>query len=180
MSEEWRDVQGWSYRVSNLGRVMRLGDSRGAKPDRILKPFESDNGRLVVCLSRNNKKRQYFVHSLVGAAFIGIRPQGKEINHKDGNHQNNSVSNLEYVTRAENVSHAVKNGLFASGEKIKNSRLTKNLAKEIRDSREGAAALARKYGVGRGTIWAVQSGRTWRNDPKSIPAPDLEGRKEDK
>lgn len=46
------------------------------------------------------------VHALVAAAFIGERPEGLDVNHKDGDKTNNRACNLEYVTRSENVLHS--------------------------------------------------------------------------
>lgn len=46
------------------------------------------------------------VHRLVAAKFIGPCPEGMEINHKDGNKENNHWTNLEYVTHAENIRKA--------------------------------------------------------------------------
>lgn len=43
------------------------------------------------------------VHRLVAAKYIGPCPEGMEINHKDGNKENNHWTNLEYVTHAENI-----------------------------------------------------------------------------
>ena len=45
------------------------------------------------------------VHSLVAEAFLGPRPLGHEVNHKDGNKWNNDVSNREYVTHSHNRLH---------------------------------------------------------------------------
>ncbi len=46
------------------------------------------------------------VHVLVAAAWIGPRPVGMHVNHKDGRKTNCRPSNLEYVTPSENQLHA--------------------------------------------------------------------------
>ena len=51
------------------------------------------------------------VHRLVALAFFGPPPSPlhTQVNHKDGDKQNNAVTNLEYVTPAENMAHYWKN-----------------------------------------------------------------------
>lgn len=63
---------------------------------------------LVVTLSDKNHKRvMKLVHRLVGEAFLGLDPLNPEveINHKDLCQTNNHVSNLEVVTRLQNMQH---------------------------------------------------------------------------
>lgn len=127
MTEEWRPVPGYEglYEVSNEGRVRSLDrvvhhSSAGkmtlkGKGKALTK---GHGGHPVVGLSVDNCKRNVEAHILVAAAFIGPRPEGKEVCHNDGNPENNHVSNLRYGTRSENLLDRIKHGVdFQSGKK---------------------------------------------------------------
>ena len=105
--ETWKDIEGYEglYQVSTEGRVSRIkGDSF-----RILKGNRLPNGYLTVGLSKNNKAKTRTIHRLVAIAFIeNINVLAQEVNHKDGNKQNNSMENLEWVTKSENEQHSFK------------------------------------------------------------------------
>lgn len=94
----------------------------------MLKKHIRDNGYEEVGLSKNKKRKTFLVHRLVASAFI-LNPKNlPEINHKDGNKQNNLYTNLEWVTSSENQIHAIENGLQKFTEKhriaaIKTGRL---------------------------------------------------------
>jgi hypothetical protein len=75
---------------------------------KVLKPQMDGNVRLFVTLSKNGKYKPYRVHTMVALAFLGPRPDGLQINHIDGDCQNNAASNLEYCTASENMKHAVR------------------------------------------------------------------------
>jgi hypothetical protein len=64
-------------------------------------------GYLEVKLRDRNVK----IHSLIAEEFIGKRPNGYCVNHKDGNKLNNKPSNLEYLTISDNTLHAISLGL---------------------------------------------------------------------
>ena len=104
--EEWKDIKDWEgiYQISNQGRLKSF---KAVSSGRILSNINQKGGYFSVVL-RDNVKRQYArIHRLVAQAFI-MNPEHKlEINHKDGNKQNNSANNLEWATRAENWRHAI-------------------------------------------------------------------------
>lgn len=128
--EIWKSIDGFSwYEVSNFGRVRSIdrevefiqnnqyGSTVAVKrlKGRMLKPKRAGMGYCSVCLSRpiagrTTKESYKFIHRLVAAAFIGC-VDGMEVNHKDGNKENNHVSNLEIVCRTENQDHAYHTGL---------------------------------------------------------------------
>lgn len=108
--EEWRPVMGWEgyYEVSNLGRVRSLDREINGyvKSGRILKPQDNGHSYLNVGLHAPNKiDKHAYVHILVATAFIPNPDKLEEVNHKDFNKQNNSIENLEWVTRRDNQLH---------------------------------------------------------------------------
>lgn len=126
--EEWRAIEGFDgyYEVSDRGRVRsvervveRPGSSRGGLtvPERLLKLNVTPKGYFRVQLSKDGKPSNRLVHCLVAEAFIGPKPEGEQVNHKDGLKSNNQLSNLEYMTPAENMQHAYDNGLRESSAK---------------------------------------------------------------
>ena len=113
--------------------------------------------------------KNHRVHRLVAEAFIP-NPNGfREVNHIDGNKQNNSVKNLEWVTHSENMIHAYQTGLEQPrcGEQHHAHKLTEDAVKYIkqlyvkRDKEFGAVALAKKFNVDRTTIHDIVRGKTW-------------------
>lgn len=106
----WRDIKGYEgiYQVSNYGEVIRLMsyDSRGhLRKSKILKQNRNKYGYLQLGLHKNGKEKKFLVHRLVAETFIPNEKKYPEINHKDENKQNNSVSNLEWCNRIYNVNY---------------------------------------------------------------------------
>ena len=86
---------------------------------------------MQVELYKNNVSYHRYVHRLVAEAFIPNPDNLPEVNHIDGNRQNNVVSNLEWVTRTGNVEHAIRTGLKKYSNRISEEEFLKVLDRVI-------------------------------------------------
>ena len=86
--------------VTTWGRVYNT------ETKQFLKPYSHYKGYLRVDLSNKDGKKHFKVHRLVAQAFIPNEEGKPQVNHKDGNKHNNSITNLEWVTNRENCDHA--------------------------------------------------------------------------
>lgn len=133
--EIWKDIKGYEglYQVSNLGRIKSMlgtkmisGKLIYIKREKILSTFKINNNKpyLRIGLNKNKQRKCFLVHRLVAEAFIPNPENKPQVNHIDGNKQNNNVNNLEWVNNQENKIHASKNNLITKlyGEKNPKSR----------------------------------------------------------
>jgi len=115
MSETWRPIPGYEgiYSVSNQGSVKsldRITDRGHRRKGKILTSITMKNGYHIVTLWRNGKQKSALVHRLVLFAFVGPQPEGMESRHKNGDKNNNSLSNLSWGTASENNLDIVVHG----------------------------------------------------------------------
>ena len=108
--ELWKDIEGFEglYQVSSWGRVRSI---RG-----ILKPYQNSKGYLKISLFKNGKGHKKRINRLVAMAFIP-NPNGyPQVDHVDGNKQNNSITNLRWVDNSTNAEHARLLRALAKGD----------------------------------------------------------------
>lgn len=117
IDEEFRPVEGFEdYYISSYGRLW------SDKSNKFLQRLKETRGYYRYNLYKDKKMLNFRIHRLVALAFIpNMAPETKtDVNHIDGDKGNNQVSNLEWVTKKENMEHAVATGItdrYANGKK---------------------------------------------------------------
>ena len=108
MEEQWKPIEGTDgkYEVSNFGRVRTNGKRPG-----LLTLTKQKSGYRYAMIEIDGKSCNRRVHRMVAQHFLPNPDNMKEVNHKDGNKDNNHVSNLEWCTRSNNVKHSFDTGL---------------------------------------------------------------------
>lgn len=176
--EEWRPVVGYErfYSVSSLGRVRTETKRAWVPKGHILAPNPRRRNYLSVGLQDERERKRHSLHAVVAAAFIGPRPEGMQINHKDGDPRNNRPENLEYCTCLQNIRHSIETGLKppgpyvrihqACGERIPWSRLTEREVRQIRGlarAGRGQSEIAREFSVSPSAIRKIIFRRSWKH-----------------
>ena len=107
--EQWKPIEGTDgkYEVSNLGHVR----TNGKRPGLLTLTKQKSGYRYAMIQLSNGKQKNCRVHRLVAEHFLPNPDNMKEVNHKDGNKDNNRADNLEWCTRSHNVKHSFDTGL---------------------------------------------------------------------
>ena len=163
MFEKWEIIIGHDrrYEVSSTGKVRNIDTGR------ILKQHTNNSGYLSLGLRfEKRKQKSYLVHRLIATAFIPNPKNKPQINHKDCNKQNNSLDNLEWVTKDENNIHAFANGLIdRKGEKAGSSKLTESQVLKIREmcKTKQQKDIAPLFGINKGQVSSIFTRRSWKH-----------------
>lgn len=160
----WRPIP-WlhnHYEISSDGQmrsVARIGHDGRRLSGRLLK-LGTRNGYKVAWPRLEGRTICVSIHRLVAEAFIP-NPEGKpDVNHKDGDRANNSISNLEWVTKSENMAHAWRIGLCSSRNRARGERhyRAKATEEQVRLIRAGSRE---SFGLSKSALQHIRKGRTW-------------------
>ena len=154
------------YEISSSGRVR----SKKKGKVKILKPSKCGSGYYKITMYHKGKYYQKMIHSLVASVFIKKDdPYNKlQVNHIDGNKLNNSVNNLEWVTRSENIRHALKLNLSKpkKGKDVHFCKIDESIAHQIcvlLSLGIRPKKISKILGISRQIIQHIKSKNSWKH-----------------
>ena len=147
-----------------------------------LKAFINNHGyySVNIQLGKRGSYKTRRIHQLLGLAYIPNPEHKPAINHIDGNKLNLKLTNLEWVTIAENNKHARKTGLVVPHTlDPEKSFFTQHSIQEVRfvcdllQSGMSPKKISRTYNLGYDFIQKIRRGVTWTNVSKDYDFPDV-------
>lgn len=172
-NEEWRVIPHYpNYAVSTLGRIRRATDGIHTHAGRLMKPTLK-KGYPSVHFRFNGKAVVRIVHRLMAITFLGEPPaSNSQTNHKNGNPTDNRLSNLEWMTPAENTQHCVQVLGKNRGELQGSAKLTDASVLAIYHALlRGVPVreLAAQYSIASGHVRQIQKKRAWKHILADLP-----------
>jgi hypothetical protein len=171
--ETWESVVGYKgfYDVSNLGRVRRIRytcKGCGLQDFYVLQPRPQSKKipYLRVTISKDGIETYDAIAIMVLEAFTGPKPTPNHTaNHKDGDKQNNRLSNLDWLSKSEQIQHAIEMGLRPRimGIAERSRKVTPNDVLAIRKSTKTNRELAEIYPLSREHISGIRNRRFWKH-----------------
>lgn len=157
MQEVWKDINNYLglYQVSNFGNIRSL--KRNNTNGKILKQVKDKDGYVRVTLSKNNLRKNYFVHRLVAQTFIPNPQNLPQVNHKDVNPLNNNVDNLEWCNSKYNNNYG--NRVYRLSKTLSKPILQYNLNFDFIKEWESAKEASKHLNIRRENIVSCLKGR---------------------
>ena len=154
----WKIIPGYSkYEVSGAGGI------RSVKSGRLLRLYTNKKGYLYFCPITNlGKRTTLMVHRAVALAFITNSHCLETVNHKDMVKSNNDITNLEWMSNADNLRHAFKNGAFRqrslTGSKHRKAIIQFSLSGELIKTWSSLCEIEKTLGYYRSNIRKMIAG----------------------
>ena len=179
MEEIWKylpDLYTRRYQVSNLGNIRSLdftfthpgpGNMKGqiiTRKGALMNPSMGKHKYFRISPTlKTGKRTEILYHWAVAEAFLGEKPQGLWILHKNGDRTNNSDDNLYYGTPSQNTHDAYSHGNLKQGTKHHKAKLTEEQVMYIFNSTDRSCVLARKFGVDDAIPRLIRTGKIWKS-----------------
>jgi len=133
-----------------------------------------------VSVLQNGKKERYHIHVLMAVTFLdldlnkhGTSSSSLQVDHKDGNKRNNSLENLEVVTKLENYNRALKAGCYFKNGYASKGKAKKTLRKfsvsdveqikQLKSDGLSYRKIAEKFNCNHLAIYQILKGKTYQD-----------------
>lgn len=130
ISELYPDIKD-CYFINDSGEIRNINTGNYIK-----KKIERDGYVRVSLMKKSGGTTYVQLHRILMMAFKPVENmQYLQVNHKDGNKQNNNFDNLEWVTPQENIKHSINHKLtqfnYLQGEKTNFAHYTEQDALKV-------------------------------------------------
>lgn len=158
-------------------KTMNYGDGYIVKEDgsvfnkhgKMLSSHDNGKGYLIVSLSINGKRTSKAIHRILAECFIPNPDNLSDVDHVDGNRQNNAISNLRWLTHGENIEHSYNlSNRSATGENNSRCETTEEEVREICRllSAGYMPSKIRDLGFDYGRVRAIKRRQNWTHISK--------------
>lgn len=163
--ENWLPVPGYEkyIEISDFGRARTINrptdriNAMSGNPSgyivkgRMLKLSDNGRGYKYISVRLNKARVRFYIHRAVALAFLDNDLNLPDVNHKDGIKSNNILSNLEWISRIDNVQHALETGLWKNKSRFNpgSKKVINIVTQEMFHSGKDAARFA---GINYGTF----------------------------
>ncbi len=169
----WRPIPNTNewYEVSDCGQVRSVDRQISISPTKYWpngrtlnmkgKLLKLTQGKHYLYTSLGASSGKVYVHDIVTRTFLGPKPDGYDVDHKNKNKLDNRLTNLQYLPIKENRGRI--------GEKHNLTKLTNKDVLWIRKhciprhSTLGVKPLAIKFNVAPEVIYCIVNRKTWKN-----------------
>ena len=159
----WRDTRGTPTAIkTGKERVLKLRPT-----------YTPQNGYWIIQPYKDNKKKAIYLHRFVLTAFKGSAPEDKmECHHINHNTSDNSINNLMWVTRQENVDFVPKHHrtvlkkTYGTGRELSNTKWSPMYPKikELLDSGISSSDISESLNMPKGLIYSIIKSIERRNN----------------
>lgn len=129
MRERWKQIDNSCYYVSSFGRFYSTSSKKILKQN-----IDKDGYNIITLLHKT-----YRSHRLVAKNFLNNVENLPQVNHKDGNKQNNNISNLEWCDQSYNMRHRFE--VLKQVPYNKNKKMSQEFCEKMRKALKGRRSL---------------------------------------
>jgi len=169
---KWKPIIIDGYETSYEARAD--GKIRHINTKHIKATHYNNDGYEMVNIYYNHEWHLIGVHRIIAMVFMPIDNPNLEVNHIDGIKHHNSIDNLEWVTRTENMQHAYKTGLNVNHKGLNaRHRVYPKAAiiaviKALMDNPTNMSKIARNTGIPVDTVFLIKTGRRYADISKDM------------